>query len=387
MVMEERAYDCNMPVDLERHLENLAERYSKVKELHSLWLLLRKRIEEELTNCSSIFVNYSLHDGSHSRSIIQAVERFLGEKRICQLSATDTFMLLACVYSHDYGMSQTFNKIYDILGSTDFMTFLKMSEKNRQWMENEDKKAIQNLLQYLDKEKANIPLNDLYYSIMLVVQLYLRPEHWKGVLGIRHDFEGLFQGQLKKRFICGMEGIAEICMCHGQPIEHIFQLSFRADGMVGDKYHPRFIASMLRLGDSLDLDNGRFPMWFVRDASLNKNIIPKLSLLHFRKHEAISHLLITPEEIEITAHCVSEQIEAEEENKHKKEVQEERARQESYEVAALVYEWTDGLAKECKNIVMNWSQIAQPDFGNPPAHPRVTIYVDGEEYIAENRQL
>lgn len=385
--MGEKEYGYNMPVDLERHLENLSESYPKVKELHSLWLLLRKRIEEELTNCSSIFVNYSLHDGSHSRSIIQAVEQFLGEKRICQLSATDTFMLLACIYSHDYGMSQTFNKIYDILGSADFKTFLKNSESNRQWMEKEDKQAIQNLLQYLSEEKTNIPLNDLYYSIMLVVQLYLRPEHWKGVLGIKHDFEGLFQGHLKKRFICGMEGIAEICMCHGQSIDHILQLSYCADGMAGDKYHPRFIAFMLRLGDSLDLDNGRFPMWFVREATLNRNIIPKLSLLHFRKHEAISHLLITPESIEITAHCASEPIEGDEDNKHKKEVQEERARQESYEVAALVYEWTDGLTKECRNIVMNWSQIAQPDFGNPPSYPRVVIYVDGEEYIAENRKL
>lgn len=385
--MGEKEYGYKMPVDLERHLENLAESYPEVRELHSLWLLLRKRIEEELTHCSSIFVNYSLHDGSHSRSIIQAVERFLGEDRICRLSATDTFMLLACIYSHDYGMSQTFNRIYDLLGSDAFMTFLKGKEKDGQWMEKEDEQAIHNLLQYLSAEKTNIPLSDLYYSIMLVVQLYLRPEHWKGVLGIKHDFEGLFQGHLKKRFICGMEGIAEICMCHGQPIEHVLQLSYCADGMAGDKYHPRFIASMLRLGDSLDLDNGRFPMWFVREAALNRNIIPRLSLLHFRKHEAISHLLITPEAIEITAHCVSEQIEGNEENRHKREVQEERARQESYEVAALVYEWTDGLAKECRNIVMNWSQIAQPDFGNPPAHPKVVIYVDGEEYISENRQL
>lgn len=385
--MGERERGYHMPVDLERHLGNLAESYPKVKELHSLWLLLRKRIEEELTHCSSIFVNYSLHDGSHSRTVIQAVERFLGEERICQLSATDTFMLLACIYSHDYGMSQTFNKIYDILGSADFQTFLNKIAQNKQWMEKEDEQAIHNLLQYLDKEKTNIPLNELYYSIMLVVQLYLRPEHWKGVLGIRHDFEGLFQGHLKKRFICGAEGIAEICMCHGQPIDHILKLSYRADGMAGDKYHPRFIASMLRLGDSLDLDNGRFPMWFVREAALNRNIIPRLSLLHFRKHEAISHLLITPEAIEITAHCVSEQIEGSEENRHKREVQEELARQESYEVAELVYEWTDGLAEECKNIVMNWSHIAQPDFGNPPAHPHVIIYVDGKEYTAENQRL
>lgn len=385
--MREKEYGCSIPVDLERHLKNLAESYLEVRELHSLWLLLRKRIEEELTHCGSIFVNYSLHDGSHSRTVIQAVERFLGEERICRLSATDTFMLLACIYSHDYGMSQTFNKIYDILGSSDFRIFLKNKEKSEQWMEKEDEQAINNLLQYLGEEKTNIPLNDLYYSIMLVVQLYLRPEHWKGVMSIKHDFEGLFQGHLKKRFICGMEGIAEICMCHGQSMEDIFQLSYRADGMAKDEYHPRFIASMLRLGDSLDLDNGRFPMWFVREVALNRNIIPRLSLLHFCKHEAISHLLITPEAIEITAHCVSGQIEGNEENKQKKEVQEERARQESYEVAALVYEWTDGLTKECKNIVMNWSQIAQPDFGNPPAHPQVMIYVDGEKYIAENRQL
>lgn len=385
--MRENEYGYHMPVDLEKHLENLAESYPKVRELHSLWLLLRKRIEEELTHCGSIFVNYSLHDGSHSRSVIQAVERFLGEERIGRLSATDTFMLLACIYSHDYGMSQTFNKIYDILGHDSFKASLMNIEKNSQWMEKEDEQALHILLQYLNEEKTSIPLNDLYYSIMLVVQLYLRPEHWKGVLRIKRDFEGLFQGHLKKRFICGMEGIAEICMCHGQPMEHILQLSYCADGMAGDQYHPRFIASMLRLGDSLDLDNGRFPMWFVREVALNRNIIPRLSLLHFRKHEAISHLLITPEAIEITAHCASEQTEENEGNRHKQEVEEERASQESYEVAELVYEWTDGLTKECKNIVMNWSRIAQPDFGNPPAHPRVVIFVDGKEYTAENQRL
>lgn len=90
--MREKEYGCSIPVDLERHLKNLAESYPEVRELHSLWLLLRKRIEEELTHCGSIFVNYSLHDGSHSRTVIQAVERFLGEERICRLSATDTFI-------------------------------------------------------------------------------------------------------------------------------------------------------------------------------------------------------------------------------------------------------------------------------------------------------
>lgn len=398
IAMQERTYGYNMPLTLEKHFENLAQSYPAVRELQSLWLLLRKRIEEELTHSTGIFVNYSLHDGSHSRSIIQAVERFLGEERICRLSATDTFMLLVCIYSHDYGMSQTFNKIYDILGSREFKAFLVQKEKSGQWMEKEDEQAVHNLLGYLNEEKPNLPLREIYYSIMLVVQLYLRPTHWNGVADVKSDFEGLFQGHLKKRFIHGMEGIVEICMSHGRDIEDIFKLSYRADGMVGDEYHPRFVAAMLRLGDSLDLDNGRFPMWFVREVAQDRDIIPKLSVLHFRKHEAVSHLLITPETIEITAHCYSEQYreghlmyrtdagtEESEEEKHKRELWEEQARRESYEVAALVYEWTECLVEEQHEMALNWSEIAQPDFGHAPAKPIIHIYVDDNEYIAENK--
>src|SRR5699024_12127249 len=62
---------------------------SSVEELYSLWKLLKKRMEDKLIHSQSLFVNYSLHDGSHSKSIIHAIERFLGEERIYKLSATD----------------------------------------------------------------------------------------------------------------------------------------------------------------------------------------------------------------------------------------------------------------------------------------------------------
>lgn len=114
----------NMPLTLEIHFEELANRYETVKELHSLWILLKKRLIEELSNSRSVFVNFSLHDSSHSQSILHAIERFLGEKRIELLSATDTFMLLVCAYAHDYGMAQAYSKIYSILGSNEFKQFL-----------------------------------------------------------------------------------------------------------------------------------------------------------------------------------------------------------------------------------------------------------------------
>ena len=114
--------------------------------------------------------------------------------------------LLACAYSHDYGMAQTFNKIYHILDSTEFEEFLTEKEKNLHFLEPEDAWAVENLLNYLGNNTPHIPLNDIYFSIMLIVQLYLRPTHWKGVVDIKNDFDGLFLGHLKKRFIHGSEG-------------------------------------------------------------------------------------------------------------------------------------------------------------------------------------
>lgn len=379
----------NMPATLERHFENLAQSYSEAQEVYSLWSLLKRRIEEQLVHSSGVFANYSLHDKSHSLSVIQSVERLLGEERICKLSVTDTFMLLVCIYAHDYGMAQTFNKVYDILGSVRFKEFVEEKEKDRRSMEVEDEWAIHNLFQYLNEKKADLSLSDLYFSIMLVIQLYLRPMHWQGVIDIKSDYDGLFQGHLKKRFIYGSEGIVEICMCHGQSIEDLMKLSYRADGMIGDEYHPRFVAAMLRLGDLLDIDNGRFPMWFVRAIAQNKNVIPRLSVLHFRKHESVSHLLITPHKIEITAHCCTVQPEREGvvQSKQEMEFQREKAQKESYEVAGIVSDWIEQLSRECQNMALNWKEIAQPDFGLPPAVPEAKIYVDRNEYMAENKAL
>ena len=83
----------NMPLTLEMHLDNLSKRNIASKELNSMYYLLKKRLENILNYSRAVFVEYSLHDASHSKAIIQSIERFLGENRIRKLSATDTFML------------------------------------------------------------------------------------------------------------------------------------------------------------------------------------------------------------------------------------------------------------------------------------------------------
>lgn len=197
-------------------------------------------MKDKLTYSRNVFFNYSLHDGSHSRSVLQVIERFLGEERIRQFSATDTFMLLVCTYAHDYGMAQTFNKIYDLLGSR-FKDFLDNMDKKQENLEKEDAWAIRNLLLYLDEKKPSLPLNDMYLSIMLARQTYLRDKHWEGVIEIEEELHGLFHGNLKERFIHGVDGTVEICKCHGMSVESLSRLPSRADGLVGDDFHPSFL--------------------------------------------------------------------------------------------------------------------------------------------------
>ncbi len=338
--------ELNMPLTLEQHFKNLADQYPEVLELHSLWMLLRKDLADRLPYSQTVFVHYSLHDATHSRSVIRAIERFLGEERISILSATDTFMLLICAYVHDYGMAMTFNQIYDALGSKSFHEFLADKKKSLHELGPEDAQAVEHLVAFAEEAKVTAKLQDMYFSILLVIQLYLRPVHWKGAAHIWDDFSGLLGGRLSVRFINGGQGIIDICATHGMKFKSILDMSIRADGIIGDEFHPRLIAAMLRLGDLLDLDNGRFPRWFVTEISRNRGIIPQLSALHYKKHEAITHLLITPKRIEVCASCDSGK--------------------DGYEVANLASEWIEWLNQECTNQTLNWSKITPSDFERPP---------------------
>lgn len=370
-MLETKTNIDTMSTSLENHFRELqSQNDHSIKELYSLYELLRKRLEDRMLTSRSTFANYSLHDASHSRSVIHAVERFLGAERICALSPTDTFMLLICAYAHDYGMAYSYNKIYDILGSDQFENFLKKQEKELSSLEKEDQAAVKNLMKYLSKEKTSIALQDIYWSISLAIQLYLRSDHWLKVIDLNTDFKGLFESHLKARFLCGSEGIAEICMCHGRDFHSLFELSPLADGITGiinDDFHPRFIAAMLRLGDLLDIDNDRFPLWFVHEAAKNQSMIPRLSLLHYWKHESISHLLITEKKIAIRADCDSSQ--------------------DGYETARIVCQWTDSLQEECRQLRSHWDEIAPENFRTPPADPDIQIYVDNKPYRSIDKEM
>lgn len=94
--------------------------------------------------------------------------------------------------------------------------------------------------------------------------------------------------------------VAQIVQCHGKNREAILDLAKYNDGMDASDYaHPRYIAALLRIGDLLDIDDGRFC------PTLLANIggVPQSSHDHQHKHASIKHLFINSDVIEIEAEC------------------------------------------------------------------------------------
>ena len=339
-----------MQFTLEEHFKCLSEMYEQVKEVYCLWTLLKRDISEKLSSVYRIFPYFSRHDASHSRTIITNIELFLGEERIRKLSATDTFMLLICAYTHDYGMALELEEILEILSDEkgEFKSYLRKHTDNNN--------AAKRLMQYYNKGYSDGNLRELYYSIVLILQEYNRPEHWKGVEKIKVDYDNIFLGRIKARFV---KSIIRICEMHGKDIEEIETLSRNSNGMFADVFHPRFIAAMIRLGDLLDLDNNRFSKEFVMALRKEYNSIPDLSNLHYLKHESITHFFISPMHIDIEASCEGDN---------------------ALSVARELYEWLHWLENDCSYLKSEWDVIAQRNFGAAPRIRKKRILVNDLEY-------
>lgn len=89
---------------------------------------------------------------------------------------------------------------------------------------------------------------------------------------------------------------------------------------------------MLRLGDVLDVENNRFSLYSVE----HMEQMPGLSSTHMLKHEAISHIIITSEEIQVEAE--SDQI----------------------EVCKCAQDWFHLIEQEVQDLIYSWNEIAPP---------------------------
>lgn len=320
---------------LDRHLKSYCDAHEEYQNLYATWSLNRKSCSEMLKTVLLRYPHYSLHDASHAEAILSKIEMLLGS-RVSQLSPTDTWLVLHAAYAHDLGMVVQWRDLQKAWSDLAFQNYLTSLA------EGEDK-DLRNAVQWLRKMEAGKKDDALWplhivRSVQLIDAAYFRSQHAamsksyieRIAQGLQIDLghSGLVRSRL-------LQLLGEICACHTAPEDQVLELPYETNGFGSDYAHPRFVAMLLRLGDLLDVDNGRF------NAAAEEVIggLPESSVAHKEKHEATKHLLITPERIEFASDGPDEP---------------------SYLEARRFVNW---LEAEIRFLTMNWVILVPKGFG------------------------
>ena len=394
---------------LERHLECCARINDAYKYLNGRWQTRKKDYEEQLS--ASIVANpgYSRHDASHSREIIESIERLLGEERIRILSPTDTWLLLECAYAHDLGMVWSRQAVVDewFANFPKFIEFLKNTvSKNRILWEHlaliipliaaiaeergvditelqrifyfryddQDKRQLKSLYQDADTNQV-INFSNAMTSLM---QEYMRKGHGinskRKLISEISAFDHIDPALLKV--------IADVAEFHGEDIKKLDRV-FKdncIDGHGSDYAHPRFIAMLIRLGDLLDLAAGRFNKYIIE---VTGNI-DRSSVIHLIKHSGAAKT-VTPRYITINAEYSEDKtrrvmrrlpvsVTKSINSNSSKELNEL-----TIEATKAMLHWLVWLKEETEFFSVNWNEIAPKDFpGGAPAY-KGDVYLNGDK--------
>lgn len=319
---------------LDQHLKELCNQNERYLNLYSTWTLNKRTCSDLLKNVVIHYPHFSMHDASHADTVLSRIEMLLGP-RVHHLSPTDTWLILHAAYTHDLGMVVEWKSIEAKWSEKDFQDTLSYLET----LQDED---LYNAIQFVrathDLTKEHFwPLEASRYVRLINAALF-RGKHARmskeyidftaPELGLDIGHNRLIPPRLVKL-------LGRICQLHTEPLDNVMELDYQTNGFDSDYAHPRFVAMMLRLGDLLDIDNGRFNV----GTEAVSGDLPSTSKPHREKHEATTHLLVTPKEICFRSDCPNST---------------------AYLEARHFVSW---LEKEIDFLTKNWSKISPEHLG------------------------
>lgn len=346
MSEHKKEFTPSMPWTIERQLEAYAQAPGHTERhniLRDTWKQNSRWFSSLLEYTVDSYPKYSQHNAAHCRAVIHNIECLLGEDEIKRLSATDCYAILTAVYMHDIGMCISQKRKEQIISSDEFIDWLdgemiasnsnlRYHIKNLQrkiYLEDENhslhaqKVSPKKVTKSGDSEKELNPLknkaqNKKLYSEKLeaansteyLIAEFQRKNHatdsanWlqQELMKSSELSYGLSVTGIPKRIHLA---IADCAQLHGVPqmedlIKQLMAMRHEDNGFAADVYHPRFIAVLLLIGDALDIDNNRFHP-FAR--SMAGDNLGEPSETHYRKHQSIRSLQVTPKKIFIRADC------------------------------------------------------------------------------------
>jgi hypothetical protein len=341
-----------------QYLEELL--HSKTKDgqssiLYAQWTYDKKIIPSALQAVSNLFPHYSLHDESHSNTIINNIVRVLGKENLVKLSSIDIWFILEAAYWHDLGMVVSGSELVDAIQSPGFLQFLSELISNGKHSLHEF--AIKfDIVEGKLKPKDSFYNLELHDSIRYILAEFFRWRHAdrsKEIISnpLRDIHLASPRGVIPQRII---NLLGDICASHTKDFSDVLKLPFCEVGIDTEDAHPLFIACMLRIGDLLDLDNNRFSEVMLR--TLTK--IPADTLQHKAKHLSIKSFRVDRESIDILAQC------------------------EDYDTANIAQHWFNYLNDEISSQMVNWNSIVpSKEFGYLPTIGKLQVILKGYNQI------
>ncbi len=300
------------------------------------------------------FQHFSRHDASHSVNILEAIEMLLGKERIDKLSAGDLWLLLECAYQHDIGMAITYDDLVMLWRDPDFKNYIEEQiyseladdrEAALFYSDMNDLVSHKVKISEIETEKpqggkgvaeeAKEPWEvHIQRCLMYLVSSYIRQGHADRILELEKRVPVSENSAIPGR----LYNVARIASkLHGEPDyeEIINQLKECTKGFGNGKVHPRFISAMLRVGDALDIENNRFNIRAIR----HFGDLPYQSKLHLKKHKAVTHIKITPMQVEV------------------------EARSADLDVCKVLSDDFQSIESEVKNLIGYWNVLAPKELG------------------------
>ena len=335
---------------IERELRERCSTNENLRLLLAQWEYDRLLLTQALATVGQAFPHYSLHDASHSETILERIAAILGEVGLNRLSATDLWLLLEAAYLHDSGMIVLDAVKRNDLSSAEFDAHLRTT------VEGPDRDLAVRAVRLQDRQlpKDLISILEGHLDLLLVYAEFVRKRHPQRAQEIAVDpYEFTRVDSPRSTLVPNRlwHMIGQICRAHGENREFIFRvLAFEESGVAGELCHPRFVACMLRLGDLLDLDSGRFC------PTLNATIsrLPTLSEAHRAKHAGIRRLLVCPTRIDVSAvyNDLDAYLEAE--------------------------QWLTWLREELSAQLIRWDEIGPPNAVALPSVGNIEARLEGQ---------
>lgn len=345
---------------IELQLKSKTETFSEGQKYYKQWEVAKDYLPQVLEAISHTFPHYSLHNHTHSETILNNIVRIVGYDTIDKLSVVDLWLLLSAAYFHDCGMFVTAEDKKTILEEQPaFVEYIKEKQENAA----SPLYDYANLLEIKDDGKIYYKNERLtarsYDGIRFLLADFIRSRHAErsGEKILRSSSLHLPGNPIPDRIIQILE---RICRAHTQTHKEVMQLPFaESSGCGTEDCHPLYVACLLRLGDLLDVDSNR-----VSEVLLSTlNCIPADSSLYNDSNRSITHLRIDRSVVEITAVCGK------------------------YDVADIMNRWFQWLNEELVFQMKNWHKIV-PDisYGYLPTVGELNVELKGfDTFDGKNR--